>query len=72
MSGYTIAWLAWGGAFALTETLALVNRRSNDTLSEQTRLLFRVSSSPAGRLVFGLGWGAFSTWFLGHILQWWR
>jgi len=71
MNAYTLAWVAWGAAFAVTETLALVNKRSNDTLSENTRLLFRTSSTRAGRIAFGVGWVGFSAWFLGHILQWW-
>jgi hypothetical protein len=71
MNAYTAAWIAWGGTFVLTETLALVNKRSDDTLSENTRLLFRVANSRAGRITFGVGWVGFSAWFLGHILQWW-
>lgn len=34
MSGWTVAWIAWGVAFAVIEGAALVNARSGDTLSE--------------------------------------
>lgn len=71
MSGYTLAWVAWGAAFAVTEVMALANKRRDDTLSENTRILFRVSSSRAGRVAFGAAWVGFSAWFLGHILEWW-
>ncbi|MGW5635710.1 hypothetical protein [Streptomyces sp. NPDC003832] len=71
MSAYTTAWIAWGAAFAVTETLALVNGRKGDTLSENTRTLFHTKTSRAGRLTFAAGWVGFSVWFLGHILKWW-
>jgi hypothetical protein len=34
MSGFTVAWLVWGLAFAVIEGVALVNSRRGDTLSE--------------------------------------
>jgi len=70
MSGYAIAWLAWAGGFAITEGLALANKRQGDTLSEETRKVFRTRSA-AGRIVFGSAWCGFSAWYLGHILKWW-
>lgn len=71
MSGYTIAWLAWGAAFGITEGLALANKRDDDTLSEETRKVFHTRTH-AGRVAFGVSWVGFSAWFLGHILEWWR
>lgn len=68
MSGYMVAWLAWGAAFGVIETLALINRRDDDTLSELTRSLFRVRRSRAGRIAFAAAWLGFAGWFLVHIL----
>lgn len=34
MSGFTIAWIVWGVAFAIIEGIALFNSRRGDTLSE--------------------------------------
>ena len=61
----------WGGllvAGAAFETYALINSRDGYTLSETTRKLFRVRTR-VGRLVFGVAWCAFATWFLFHIVN---
>ncbi|WP_329317342.1 hypothetical protein OG723_44095 (plasmid) [Streptomyces sp. NBC_01278] len=63
-----IIWTLWTLLFALFETAALVNRRKGDTLSENTRRLFRVRTSKAGRAIFTVGWLGFAGWFLLHIL----
>ncbi|MFD9248398.1 hypothetical protein [Streptomyces bottropensis] len=63
-----IVWSAWTAVFALFETWALINKRDGDTLSENTRRLFRIRTSKTGRAIFTVGWVGFSGWFLLHIL----
>lgn len=65
---WNAVWIVWTAAFAVAETIALVNRRENDTLSETTRRLFRTRTSKAGRAAFAIGWSGFSVWFGLHIL----
>ncbi|MER6616284.1 hypothetical protein [Streptomyces xantholiticus] len=65
---WTTIWLGWTLAFAVFETIALTNRRDEDTLSENIRRLFRTRTSKVGRAVFTVGWFGFSGWFLLHIL----
>ncbi|OEJ21098.1 hypothetical protein [Streptomyces subrutilus] len=62
-------WTLWTVVFAVAETIALVNRREGDTLSETTRRLFRTRTSKAGRAAFAVGWIGFSGWFAIHILS---
>nr|WP_237500963.1 hypothetical protein [Streptomyces sp. SID8381] len=54
--------------FVLFETSALINRKKGDTLSENTRRLFRTRTSKSGRAIFTVGWLGFAGWFLLHIL----
>ncbi|RZU28314.1 hypothetical protein EV284_6480 [Streptomyces sp. BK022] len=61
-------WIAWGVTFAVVEGLALTNRRDGDTLSENTRRLFRTRTSKVGRAIFAVAWIGFSGWFALHIL----
>ncbi|MER6109365.1 hypothetical protein [Streptomyces hirsutus] len=61
-------WIAWTAMFAVAEGIALANNRDNDTLSENTRRLFRTRTSKAGRAIFAVGWFGFSGWFGLHIL----
>lgn len=61
-------WILWTLTFAVAEGIALANRKDNDTLSENVRLLFRTRTSKAGRALFAVGWCGFSGWFLIHIL----
>ncbi|MGW2496252.1 hypothetical protein ACWCV2_17340 [Streptomyces pseudogriseolus] len=63
-----LLWGAWAVFFAVYETIALVNRKDGDTLSENTRKLFRIRSSKAGRAVFTIILGGGAVWFLFHIL----
>ncbi|MGA5127717.1 hypothetical protein ACPCAG_31000 [Streptomyces pseudogriseolus] len=63
-----LLWGAWAVFFAVYETIALVNRKDDDTLSENTRKLFRIRSSKAGRAVFTVVLGGGAVWFLFHIL----
>lgn len=61
-------WIAWTAVFAFAEGIALANKRDGDTLSENTRRLFRTRTRKAGRAVFAVGWFGFSGWFALHIL----
>ncbi|MFJ2745328.1 hypothetical protein ACIO3O_37355 [Streptomyces sp. NPDC087440] len=63
-----LIWSVWVAIFALYETWALINRIDGDTLSENTRKLFRTRTSKVGRALFTVGWLGFSGWFLLHIL----
>lgn len=63
-----LIWASWLLLFVLFEGRALLDPRSEDTLSERTRAWFRTNKSPVGRQVFGWGWVAFAGWFLWHIL----
>ncbi|MER5831231.1 hypothetical protein ABT116_10425 [Streptomyces sp. NPDC002130] len=63
-----IVWALWTSLFALFETWELINRKEGNTLSENTRRLFRIRPSKAGRAAFTVGWLGFSEWFLLHIL----
>ncbi len=65
---WNAVWIVWTAIFAVAETIALANRRENDTLSETTRRLFRTRTSKVGRAVFAIGWSGFSVWYLLHIL----
>jgi len=69
MSGYTLAWVAWGAAFAVIEGKALADNRRNDTLSEHVWQIFAVRdrNAPYGQLrrailVMGMAWLA------GHFI----
>jgi hypothetical protein len=42
MSGWTIAWLIWIGAFCVIEGAALARKQRNDTLSEHVWRWFKV------------------------------
>lgn len=68
MSGYTLAWAAWLGSFAIIEGLALANRRPGDTFSEHTRKAFATYSKP-GKATFAVVWVGFAGWYLVHILR---
>ncbi|MGX1268078.1 hypothetical protein [Streptomyces phaeoluteigriseus] len=61
-------WGAWALFFAVYETIALINRTEDDTLSENTRKLFRIRSSKAGRAMFTVILGGGAAWYLLHIL----
>ena len=63
-----LLWSAWALFFAIYETVALVSKKDDDTLSENTRKLFRVRSSKAGRAIFTVILGGGAAWFLMHIL----
>lgn len=63
-----LLWTAWAAFFVVYETITLLNRRDDDTLSENTRRLFRIRTSKAGRAIFTIALAGGSVWFLLHIL----
>ncbi|AWI33269.1 hypothetical protein DDW44_30805 [Streptomyces tirandamycinicus] len=63
-----ILWTAWVAFFVVYETIALLNRKDGDTLSENTRGLFRIRRSKAGRAIFTVAVAGGAVWFLLHIL----
>ncbi|MGW0562933.1 hypothetical protein ACWDZ4_20495 [Streptomyces sp. NPDC003016] len=60
--------MAWAAFFVIYETIALVNEKDDDTLSENTRRLFHTRTSKAGRALFTAALGGGTIWFLLHIL----
>ncbi|MFE3644852.1 hypothetical protein ACFXOM_28400 [Streptomyces sp. NPDC059169] len=63
-----ILWGAWAVFFAVYESIALFTKNDDDTLSENTRKLFRIRSSKVGRAAFTVILGGGAAWFLLHIL----
>lgn len=63
-----LLWGAWAVFFLVYEAIALFNKKDDDTLSENTRKLFRTRSSKAGRALFTVILGGGAAWFLLHIL----
>jgi len=70
MSGYTVAWLAWLGAFLVTEGMALFNKRSGDTLSEHVWAWFAVKDRSNKGTVRARRFAllAFMAWLTAHFL----
>ena len=64
----TVLWALWAAFFVVHETVTLVNKKDDDTLSENTRRLFRTRTSKAGRAAFTLLLVGGGAWFLLHIL----
>ncbi|MFD0352894.1 hypothetical protein ACFVHW_03980 [Streptomyces sp. NPDC127110] len=64
----TVLWTAWAVFFIVYETITLANERDDDTLSENTRRLFRTRTSKAGRALFTVAVAGGGAWFLLHIL----
>jgi hypothetical protein len=73
MDGYTIAWLAWLGAFCVIEGKALFNKQPGDTLSEH---VWRWFCTGVGTTSDPSGWTrlrrfsllAFMAWLSVHFL----
>lgn len=68
-----VSWFIWATVFLTGlafEARTIIDKRKGDTLTEKTRALFFVHTK-LGRVIFAVTWIGFSTWFLGHILQWW-
>lgn len=69
---YKIAWILWIALFVLIEGIALFNKRKEDTLSENLRIVFATEQKPRWpyrfvklrRLVLVAG----LAWFTIHIL----
>jgi hypothetical protein len=70
------AWVAWlamsAGTFAILETIALINRRLGDTLSENTRRWLGITPArPVRRYTvpaFAAALVVFVVWFVPHII----
>lgn len=63
--------LVWGAILAIAgavEVYGIAAPNADDTLSEFTRWAFATDTTP-GRVIFGLGWLGFASWFLVHILN---
>lgn len=69
MNGWQVAWLIWGGAFAVIEGIALANKKPDDTLSEQVWALFATSKEARGRPVV-TGWVRFRRFVLAAFMAW--
>jgi hypothetical protein len=73
MSGYTIAWLAWLGAFVVIEGKALFNKAEGDTLSEHVWRWFKTGkmsnrTPSAGVRIRRFTLLAFMAWLSVHFL----
>jgi hypothetical protein len=72
---YTIAWILWVLIFIYLETMAIIDKKKGDTLTEHVRELAtlnpwqKVSVIGAGAVL--LGSGAFCVWWIPHILGYW-
>lgn len=60
----------WSGLLAagITYEALHIRRRTPGTLSACTRRLCR-TDHPVGRYAFAIGWTAFATWMLIHVLE---
>lgn len=61
-----VVWGFWLLYFVVFETVALIDRREGDTLSENVRKWFRTSTK-RGAWTFRLVWITFAVWFYFHI-----
>jgi hypothetical protein len=77
---WTAVWAIWAavtlGSFLVLETIALVDRRRGDTLSERTRALLGIYPVRSARRVavpvFAAVLLIFVGWFVPHIIWgWW-
>ena len=73
MSGWTLLWLLWGGAFLLIEGVALLNRSIDDTLSEHFWRWLAVGDRMPTWLVWTLRAGVllFCLWLGFHLSFGW-
>jgi len=71
-------WLFWLGVlvlagFAVPEFIAIRNKQSGDTLSENIRRWLK-TDTPGGGASWLAVWSTLALvlgWLLGHILRWW-
>ena len=55
-------------AGAIWEARALTDKTPGDSWSEQTRIWWRVDTTP-GKYAFLVVWGTFTAWYAAHILK---
>lgn len=61
----------WGSLLAAGvayEIAALCTSRDDDTLSRATRR-WTYAHHPVGKVTFGIGWTAFSVWWVRHVIR---
>lgn len=61
-------WASLIGAGVAFEVGAILTAADGDTLSEVTREVFQVHTTP-GALVFSAAWLGFAAWFWWHIVR---
>lgn len=67
MNGWTVAWVLWLVMFAVIEIPALLNKRSDDTLSETIWAWFKIRESRQWNIRrFALA--GFLVWLLVHMV----
>jgi hypothetical protein len=71
-SPFTVAWVAWLGAFVVIEAVAIFRRRGGDTLSEHVWKWFAVGT-PTGPVTWTIrarriSLAAFMLWLTAHFL----
>lgn len=59
-------WVGTGGAIAVAETLAILDKAPGDTISETARWALHVHTK-WGRFTWTVGWPTFAIWFFFHI-----
>lgn len=70
MSRYTTAWIVWLAAFGVVELAAIIDKRPEDTLSENVWRWFAIKDpnakfGPARRAVFLM----FLAWLSAHLIS---
>ena len=73
MSTWTVLWLAWGFVFVVVETLAIIDRRRGDTLSEHVWKWLKVGARQPTLLVWVARAGVliFCAWLGFHLAFGW-
>lgn len=66
MNTFQWLWIIWVAMFAGVETLAIVNKKKQDTLSENLRAVFHTSTK-WGRYLWIIFIGLLFTWLAVHI-----
>lgn len=62
-----LVWAAVLGVGIVAEVRSL-RRHDGCTLSETTRMVFRTETR-VGRIAFAASWGAFTAWWIPHVLK---
>ena len=63
-----LSWATLAGAITALEIFTIRTNRLDSTLTRTTRRLFR-TRHPIGKTLFAMGFGAFSVWFVTHIVE---